>query len=178
MAHPMHGYKLHQIISTALGPSRTISWGVLYPLIRRLETEGLIEKASWEGEGGGRVKKVYQMNEAGRARFHELMLAPIEYSQDYEDHFLVKMGHFGYLSAAERKLVLQAYQDFLEHQLDHAENKLVEVTTCAEIPELEQPWIVRVLTHRQDKLKVDVEWVTAEIRQLLLQSKEEGKHHV
>src|SRR5262249_32839433 len=43
MSQPFHGYLLRQLLGVAIGPTRQISWGVLYPLIRRLEGGGLIE---------------------------------------------------------------------------------------------------------------------------------------
>src|SRR5579871_5535110 len=33
---PMHGYLLREILNRVLGPYRTMSWGVLYPLIHAL----------------------------------------------------------------------------------------------------------------------------------------------
>ena len=42
MDGPHHGYLLREILGRLLGPFRHISCGVLYPLIRQLEREGLI----------------------------------------------------------------------------------------------------------------------------------------
>src|SRR6266478_3486365 len=42
MDGPHYGYILRDILGRLLGPFRHISWGVLYPLIRHLESGGLI----------------------------------------------------------------------------------------------------------------------------------------
>ena len=39
---PHHGYLLREILGKIFGPFRQISWGALYPLIHRLEQQGLI----------------------------------------------------------------------------------------------------------------------------------------
>ena len=40
--HPMHGYLIAKIIGDIIGPYRRLQWGALYPLLARLEREGLI----------------------------------------------------------------------------------------------------------------------------------------
>src|SRR5258706_7725123 len=60
MDGPHHGYSLREILSRMLGPFRQISWGVLYPLIRQLEREGLIlqnEESSAASEAGASNSK-------------------------------------------------------------------------------------------------------------------------
>ena len=50
MDGPHHGYKLREILSNLFGPFRQISWGMLYPLIRQLEREGLLAGRRREDE--------------------------------------------------------------------------------------------------------------------------------
>jgi DNA-binding PadR family transcriptional regulator len=61
MSQPFHGYLLRRLLSVAIGPARQISWGVLYPLMRRLEDDGLIASvASGDAaEDGERQQRVY-----------------------------------------------------------------------------------------------------------------------
>src|SRR5258708_18073531 len=80
MDGPHHGYQLREILSNMLGPFRQMSWGVLYPLIRQLEHEGLIVAdigANTEHREGNassdRQRKQYRLTETGRERFHALM---------------------------------------------------------------------------------------------------------
>src|SRR5262249_27206195 len=42
---PLHGYELRKRLSESLGPMWGISYGSLYPALRRLEREGAIESA-------------------------------------------------------------------------------------------------------------------------------------
>ena len=48
---PMHGYELKRALSPALPPERRVNDGVLYPLLKRMEAEGLIRKRVEPGGG-------------------------------------------------------------------------------------------------------------------------------
>lgn len=61
----LHGYGLIQRIAEAgLG---TVRGSVLYPVLGRMENEGLIE-AQWVAGQGGPGRKVYRLTEAGHSR--------------------------------------------------------------------------------------------------------------
>lgn len=60
-----HGYALSQRIAELdLG---TIRGGALYPVLARMEGEGLVE-ARWTAGQGGPGRKVYRLTDAGRER--------------------------------------------------------------------------------------------------------------
>ena len=73
MHRPMHGYLIQSIIiNAALGPFRKLSWGTLYPLLRKLKQSGLI--AVQDGKSSDqRGTKYYRTTPRGRTRFFELM---------------------------------------------------------------------------------------------------------
>ncbi|WP_244329492.1 PadR family transcriptional regulator [Streptomyces platensis] len=63
-----HGYALvQQLAAHGFG---TIRGGALYPVLGRMEIEGLVE-ARWEPGEGGPGRKVYRLSDAGRARLLE-----------------------------------------------------------------------------------------------------------
>src|SRR5690349_2906109 len=74
MDQPHHGYLLHRILTRLLGPFRQVSWGALYPLIHRLEQEGLIvPTAAYEvtdKQARGKQRNVYQITSAGQEGFY------------------------------------------------------------------------------------------------------------
>lgn len=67
----MHGYEISKRINEAGDtdengtPSVRVQEGQLYPLLHRLENEGLIE-ANWLPQEGKPARKVYRLTEAGR----------------------------------------------------------------------------------------------------------------
>src|SRR5690606_36262002 len=74
---PMHGYELRKQLNARLGAFRTLSFGSLYPALRRLTAAGLITEASSDtlphALAGRRSRIVYRLTEAGRARLAETL---------------------------------------------------------------------------------------------------------
>ncbi|HSJ08417.1 MAG TPA: PadR family transcriptional regulator [Longimicrobiales bacterium] len=66
---PKHGYQIAMELEERSGGTFNLQHGTLYPILHRLEREGLIEGA-WD-EGGGRRRKEYVLTRAGRARLGE-----------------------------------------------------------------------------------------------------------
>ncbi|WP_327683731.1 PadR family transcriptional regulator [Streptomyces sp. NBC_00467] len=63
-----HGYALVQeLAARGFG---TIRGGALYPVLGRLETDGVVE-ARWEPGEGGPGRKVYRLTDTGRDRLRE-----------------------------------------------------------------------------------------------------------
>ncbi|HLK26332.1 MAG TPA: PadR family transcriptional regulator [Caulobacteraceae bacterium] len=67
LAAPQYGYSLRQALAAKGMP---IEEGTLYPLLRRLEGQGLLE-SEWRIEDGP-PRRYYWLSEAGRAAFARL----------------------------------------------------------------------------------------------------------
>src|SRR3954449_11453986 len=65
---PMHGYELKAALSPALPRQKRVNDGVLYPLLRKLEGEGLIRGRRGRGDAG-RKRVVYEATARGRREF-------------------------------------------------------------------------------------------------------------
>ena len=65
---PMHGYALKRALSPALPPQQTVNDGILYPLLNRMETDGLVRRRVERG-GGGRNRNVFHPTAEGRRVF-------------------------------------------------------------------------------------------------------------
>src|SRR4051794_24271705 len=68
---PMHGYQLNRELSEQLGGLSRVSYGSLYPSLRRLERQGAI--TSEPGTTGARRKTVYAITPQGERLFLELL---------------------------------------------------------------------------------------------------------
>src|SRR2546429_7746953 len=75
MYGPAHGYLIAKIINDVIGPYARLSYGRLYPLLAKLEQNGLIaaEREDSSGEKRDRQLRVYAITEAGRMRFKVLV---------------------------------------------------------------------------------------------------------
>src|SRR5579863_571683 len=116
---PMHGYLLQTILNYAIGPTRRVSWGTLYPLIRRLEEHGYIAATETDGDDP-RGKKLYRTTKAGRARFLKLMSDPGEHNAATADLFRVKIGCFGHVDNDLRLRIMSDYRRQLTEILSHS----------------------------------------------------------
>lgn len=65
---PDHAYALKRRLSPGLPRERLINDGVLYPLLARLEADGLTTSAEQPGSAG-RPRRVHSVTAAGRAEF-------------------------------------------------------------------------------------------------------------
>lgn len=168
MDRALHGYLLHTILKRVAGPIREISWGVLYPLIRRLEEENLIEQVQDDTstEGRGKKKKTYRITGAGKERFYRLMEEPIEYSSDYELHFHIKMGDFDQVDNDVKLVILHQYKDYLRFNRHHIHDNRTHVLDSDQIPDTEVPYILGVLDHRFMQVEVNESWVEKQIQEV------------
>lgn len=102
---PMHGYHLRKHVTTLLGPWRAaLSFGTLYPALRRLLADGFVE-ADRSTTGSSRV--VYRLTPAGRQHFRE-SLADSAAPMSDDDAFGVRYAFFARLTPAERIRLLEA----------------------------------------------------------------------
>jgi PadR family transcriptional regulator len=66
----MHGYQIALHVEESSGGLFVLQHGTLYPILHRLEGEGLIG-GTWTGRRGERQKKVYVLKAGGRQRLVE-----------------------------------------------------------------------------------------------------------
>src|ERR671915_1874717 len=78
----MHGYELRKQLGARLGPLWQVSWGSLYPTLRRLARSGAVEgrserkraaRAGKTARGTGRRKTVYSITSTGEELFTRLL---------------------------------------------------------------------------------------------------------
>jgi DNA-binding PadR family transcriptional regulator len=113
---PMHGYELRKRLTGLLGAFRAFSYGSLYPALRRMQTDGLIaEDAAPEGAVLRRARRVYQLTDAGRQRFTELVAdtGPQNYT---DDGFGVHLAFFNRTPAAARMRILEGRRRQVEER--------------------------------------------------------------
>ncbi|HTH91342.1 PadR family transcriptional regulator, partial [Mycobacterium sp.] len=114
---PMHGYELRKRLTGLLGAFRAFSYGSLYPALRRMQADGLIvEDAAPEGiPKMRRARRVYQLTDAGKQRFAELVAdtGPQNYS---DDGFGVHLAFFNRTPAEARMRILEGRRRQVEER--------------------------------------------------------------
>lgn len=65
-AGPTYGYELLSKLKGGSGGLFTLKEGTLYPILYRLEDDGLIQSKWYQGEGRTAPKKMYEATQKGR----------------------------------------------------------------------------------------------------------------
>jgi DNA-binding PadR family transcriptional regulator len=172
MRFPLHGYLLAQIANDTIGPWAKLSNGTLYPLLTRLEQTGLIRRASDQDDPAPpeQPARTFMITEAGRARFHQLMLDTSSNIGDYQKLFHLKVPYLDLVPPREGVHLLNHYINYSQasilHIKTHAENLVHELggsdATHLRFREL----ALQVMQHRAALWQAEVEW-TMQLRDQL-----------
>lgn len=119
--HPMHGYLIASVINDMIGPYARISNGRLYPLLAKLQDEGLItpQGADAPAGKGERHQRAYVITESGRVRFHQLMLDTTSNPGDYDRIFWLKVPYLEALQLYERLYLVDHYLNYCQTHVFH-----------------------------------------------------------
>jgi DNA-binding PadR family transcriptional regulator len=155
---PMHAYRLQIILNSAIGPFRTLSWGTLYPLMKRLEKAGYIVAVE-ESQDDPRGKKRYRATEAGRLRFFEIMNSYGQYDADFPNLFLIKLGCFGHIGEESRQLILEDYGRYLTRVIEHSDSMVERINQEHGMPPEEKRFALLGLEHQRNASGCQLRWI-------------------
>lgn len=164
----MHGYELRKQLGTMLGPFWQVSWGSLYPALRRLAKVGAVEKVADAPKprrttltttasgtsstiSAGRRKTVYRITPLGESMFTE-MLEETAAAVDAE-HFTLKLAFFRYLAPEARLTLLERRRAYLMEKL--AQFK----TNLRDIGERIDSYTLSMQTHSMNATESDIRWI-------------------
>jgi DNA-binding PadR family transcriptional regulator len=85
---PMSGYDMKATVDRSTRFFWAGSYGQIYPEVRRLEREGLIEGE--DAPNGGRTRRVYRLTKAGRDALREWLLGSAT-TIEYRDESLLRL---------------------------------------------------------------------------------------
>ena len=120
----MHGYELRKRLNLMLGWGRVLSYGSLYPTLKKMLRGALIEEtATTVTPVTRRPRIVYQVTEAGHRAFERLMseVGPTAWE---DDNFDIRFAFFGRTDMEIRLRVLEGRRTRLQERLDRVQNQL------------------------------------------------------
>lgn len=147
---PMHGYELKKRLSYMLGHFWTVSYGSLYPALKRLEKSGSIERA-YAVKEKTRNRNVFRITARGEKAFMRLLTADIAAAADTEK-FDLRMAFFQYLEPEERLELLEMRRRFLADQV--ARFKAYRSSNKDE-----DLYRTGLLRHKANQAKSDIRWL-------------------
>jgi DNA-binding PadR family transcriptional regulator len=171
MHGPAHGYLIAKIINDIIGPYARISPGRLYPLLAKLEQNGLIAPvpAAQGEQQGDRPMRIYKITDIGRMRFHTLMKDTNSNPGEYQRLFSYKVTAFAYITPAERMRLIDHYINYCQAHIFHLQGEadsLVEETALVANLDFEYQrvdaytleTILNMMQHSSDQWQRELDW--------------------
>lgn len=156
---PMHGYELKKRLSYLLGHLWKISFGSLYPALKRLEAKNAVEKAYTVKEKT-RNRYVYRITPEGEEVFQRLLIDTRKSSEITDtDKFSLRLAFFQYMDPEMRLWLLEKRRNYLEERLG-------ELSGPGKARDKDPDSYRQVLyRHRQELLQSDITWLNELIEQ-------------
>lgn len=149
---PMHGYELKKRLSYMLGHFWTVSYGSLYPALKRLEKSAAIERA-YSVKEKTRNRNVYRITRKGETTFMRMLTENVSNASLADtEKFDLRMTFFQYLEPETRLELLEMRRMYLEDQV--AKFKAYRSTNKDE-----DRYRTGLLRHKVDQAKSDIRWL-------------------
>jgi len=150
---PMHGYQLSRELSESLGGFWRVSYGSLYPTLRRLEKNDEVEAVASEETTVGRRKQVYRITEVGEQAFLRLLQETPHDNQTEDQRFRVRLAFFRYLPPETRLRMLERRRAYLEDRLSTIKDSLRATR------ERVDDYTLALMEHGRSATESDIAWV-------------------
>ena len=148
----MHGYQLSKRLTDALGGFWRVSYGSLYPTLKRLEREGAVEQV-FDEIAVGRRKNVYRITDKGETLFLELLEEAGHDTSTEDNRFRVRLAFFKYLAPDARIRLLERRRSHLEDRLSTIKASL------ATTRERFDTYTLSLMQHGRETTEQDIAWL-------------------
>ena len=120
---PMHGYELRKRLNLMLGWGRLLSYGSLYPALKKMLRSSLISEVGATAVPSRRQRITYELTDTGRAEFSRLMseVGPAAWE---DDNFDIRFRFFSSTDMEIRLRVLEGRRSRLQERLDRVQREL------------------------------------------------------
>ncbi len=173
-----HGYLIASIINDIIGPYARLSNGRLYPLLSKLEELGMIIAVEKTGKNvkGDRNLHSYEITDAGRKRFHELMMDTTSNPGEYRQIYLQKVSVLRFLKPAERLYLIDHYINYCQAHILHltAEREDLVAHKGFELGPAHLSSTLNVMQHLIDQWQLELDWARSLREQELSQAEGMG----
>lgn len=149
---PMHGYQLSKRLTDSLGGFWRVSYGSLYPSLRRLEQQGAVERV-FDAQEVGRRKNVYRITDRGEELFRRLLEEGATDAGSEDNRFRVRLAFFKYLSPDTRIRLLERRRAYLEDRL------ATIVSSLSGRAERFDTYTLSMMQHGREATEQDIAWL-------------------
>ncbi len=163
MQRPAHGYLIAKVVNNVLGPFGKVNNGRLYPLLGKMQQEGLIIPRETAEQEGGRQVNSFEISEAGRKYFHHLMLDTTSNPSEYQKFFWLKAPVLGLVSQSERDRLIDHYANYCQAHVLHLSAKLDEYQQPIEGQQVPPnlAGAINAIQHRIKHWQLELDWANS-----------------
>lgn len=158
LAHqPLHGYQIRKRLGTELGPFRALSYGSLYPCLKRMVAAGLIvtedsaEDTARQG-GSKRSRISYMLTDQGKDTLASALASSGSADWD-DDAFDVRFSLFSSTDRTTRLRILEGRRTRLSERLEEISDGLKRVR------ERHDAYTAELHRHGLERVEREVEWL-------------------
>jgi DNA-binding PadR family transcriptional regulator len=150
---PLHGYQIRKRLGTELGPFRALSYGSLYPALKRMVGDGLIAAEDPSAISTSRRSKIaYALTDAGKSAL-ESELASAGASSWDDDAFDVRFSMFSKTDSATRLRILEGRRTRLAERLEEVNSSWQKVR------ERHDAYTAELHRHGLEQVEREVQWL-------------------
>ena len=147
---PLHGYELRKRVNLLLGWSRLLSYGSLYPALKRMLRAGWITEVTNPAAGMSRRQRiVYQLSPAGQ-EFFATQITDAGPSAWEDENFNMRFAFFSRTNADVRLRILEGRRSRLQERLERARNVAAE----------SDRYVTELHRHSIDSMEREVRWLS------------------
>jgi len=154
---PLHGYQLRKQLGSELGPFRALSYGSLYPCLKRMVATGLIAAQGNEADdvstaSSRRSRIAYRLTDDGRARLDRELASAGASSWD-DDAFDVRFSMFDRTDSATRIRILEGRRSRLAERLEEVSDGMQQRR------ERNDAYTTELQRHGLERVEREVQWL-------------------
>ena len=152
---PLHGYQIRKRLGGELGPFRALSYGSLYPCLKRMVAAGLIVGDAEDGAratGSRRSRLAYRLTDTGKARLNDELASSTASAWD-DDTFDVRFALFTKTDSATRLRILEGRRSRMSERIEEISQGL------ARVRDRHDAYTAELQRHGLERVEREVEWL-------------------
>jgi DNA-binding PadR family transcriptional regulator len=146
---PLHGYELRKRLNLLLGWTRLLSYGSLYPALKRMLRAGWITEVATSNAMSRRQRIVYQITPAG-IEFFTSEITEAGPAAWEDESFNMRFAFFSRTDAGVRLRILEGRRSRLQERLDRARSLHGE----------DDRYLSELRRHSIESVEREVRWLT------------------
>ncbi len=158
--NPLHGYELRKRLNVVLGRGRVLSYGSLYPALKKMLRAGWLRESVVAPDTGDkpvpaasrRQRITYELTPEGNARFAQLT-ADSGPSSWEDDVFGVRFAFFGRTDRDTRLRILEGRRTRLEERLERVRKQIDHLT-------VDDTYTAELQRHGLESVEREVLWLS------------------